>query len=528
MSQRPSPFAPYVVPDLRGLAQLGVPDGAWFARLAGSQLRGHAVAWLRRVGERVPGADGPLRRLVAALEHRLVPEDEVAAGPAGDAEFAWRRIAGVDPFAVVRPATLDEIPAPLRLSDAVLLPLVGRTSAPGAGAGTDELAARVAAGDIYLVDRRELAWRTPADLQPGRFVAATAVLLCHAPELDSRHSLVPLAIAAPRGSAGAPPEVFTPHVGAAWRAAKRMVEVADVHAAELTVHLARAHMMTVPFAVALRRSLPPQHPLVRILGPHLRFDPFLATMAFHQGVAGRTGALVRSLAGAPRWSQDVARTLHDRLSFRDQQLERDLVRRRMADAPIDYPWRDDGRLLHAAIAHLVAELVDDAYASDAALARDPHLRAFVDDVIDRGGIRGLLAGTRLQTRDELVEIATQVLFVAGPLHALAHYGTARRLRHGAAEPAWLPGNPLAPGTAGPDARTTAAQVQRVLGTDIRGDRLGDFTGTALAEHPASAPALAAFARELIAIEAEIQRRNHARPCPAPDLLPSRIPNGITV
>ena len=336
-------------------------------------------------------------------------------------------------------------------------------------------------GDVFIARYDALRVGTERDLQPGKFLAPATALFCHAPEMDAPFAVVPLAIQCATGRPDGETAVFTPLSELRWRAAKRLVGVADVNpGASFCLHLARTHFMTVPFAIALRRKLPRAHPLHLFLMPHLRFNLFVDRMAWLQGVRKTSGVLVRSLAGRAEWCQDVARSVYYEHSFREQHFERDLEARGLDAHPVDYPYRDDGRLLWSAIQRFTDGYVRSAYADDRALAADAHLHEFLRDVTapDGGGNvrRPLLAGARLETRDELVEILTQILFVAGPLHALAHYSSAAQLQHVSDNPSFLTANPLStlddtePGPLG-----GMTQYTRVVGTNCRYDRLGDFS-----------------------------------------------------
>lgn len=368
-------------------------------------------------------------------------------------------------------------------------------------------------------------------MQPGKFLAPTTSLYCHAPELDSPFSVVPLAIQCAIGRPDGETAVFTPLSEQRWRCAKRLVGVADINLAELSMHLARAHMMSAPFAIAMRRKLPRSHRLHDFLLPHLRFNLFVDRMAWTQGVRTNAGILVRSLAGNAQWSQDLARTLYYRASFREQHFERDLVARGMDTHVVDYPYRDDGRLLWRAIKCFVAAYLDILYPSDDALVRDADLHAFIRDLIDPkgGNVRGLLEGAQLETRAELTEILTQVLFVAGPLHALAHYGSAAQLQNVDENPSFLTDNPLsAIDGSEPGPLVAMHQYTRVIGTNAVHDRLGDFSRHTFGARAEAQSLIRAFQGELRNVEEIISSRNTQRFAPFIHFLPSRIPNGITV
>lgn len=529
-------FAPYVIPAGSPVGREARPDARWARVMALGQARGLVTELLVRLRARLP-FDAPA---LDGLHARLVPAAGGHVPVAGDAELAWHRFAGTNPLLVRRVRDLSEVPATLRLHDGLFEKIMGGGSAftqrmnrPSSSPGSCRaLARRVADGDVFIVRHDVLRVRAERDLQPGKFVAPTISLFCHAPEMDSPFPVVPLAIECPVGRADGETSVFTPMSEQRWRAAKQLVGVADIHVAELWLHLARAHFMTVPFAIALHRRLPTSHALFAFLSPHLRFNLFVDRMAWTQGVSETSGVLIRSLAGSAEWSREVARTLYYEASFREQHFERDLAARGLDSHPVEYPYRDDGRLLWAAIERFVASYVDLAYPEESDLAADADVHAFLGEVADPqgGNVRGLFAeGRRVASKDELTQILTQVIFVAGPLHALAHYSSAAQLQYVDESPSWLTGNPLSMSEdTSPGPVVAMHQLTRVIGTNCRHDSLGDFSQHALGRREDCRAVVAAFQSDLASVERAIEARNARRFLPFLHFLPSRIPNGITV
>ncbi len=534
-------FSPYVIPGGVPIGRDVLPDARWFAAMALGQARGFVGEQLIRARERLPGSlrVGRVGREIEALQQRLVPPAPGRVPTEGDAEFAYQRFAGVNPLRIARARDLADIPEKLRLGDELHGRILGGGSgysqranrAPTGATGCHELTQRVAHGQIFIVRYDHLRVTSQNDLQEGKFVAPARALFCYAPEMDAPFPVVPLAIECATGRADGETALITPLAEHRWRDAKRLVGVADINDAELCLHLARAHFMTVPFAIALRRNLPPAHPLYLFLMPHLRFDMFVERMAWLQGMGKTSGILVRSLAGRAQWSQDVARSLYYSLSFREQHFERDLVARGLDSHPVDYPYRDDGQLVWDAIKRFTGGYLRSIYPTDRAMTADEALAGFVREASDPqgGNVRGLLAGDRLETVDELIEILTQVIFVAGPLHAIAHFASAAQLQRTDENPAFLSANPLSAfGETDPGPLRAMYQYTRVMATNVRHDRLGDFSRYELGQMPEHRARIAAFQAELQSVERTIEERNARRFAPYIHFLPSRISNGITV
>ena len=376
---------------------------------------------------------------------------------------------------------MDDIPRQLQLDDVRLRQLAG--SGPG-------LADRIARGDVFLQSYDFLQVHGSTELQQDKFVAPATVLFCYAPDLSSPFAVAPLAILCASAAGDGEQVVLTPLDEDRWNAAKKLVDVADVHDAELRLHLARTHSMMVPFAMAMHRQLPKNHVVRELLLPHLRFMLFIEFMGWREGVKETSGVLIRSLGGRAEWSHRVTRSVHHDYTFRELGFESDLAARGMDSHAVDYPYRDDGRLLFQAIHRFVTRYIHHCYTSDDAVVADAQLQAFVTDAAapDGGNVRGLLQGDKLTTRSELIDILSELIFMNGPLHSLCQYSLAAHLQYADVNPAFLRTHPLGPkvstgangtGDAAPTRAQTRDQVVLVHRTNIRYDTLGDYREFAL-------------------------------------------------
>ncbi len=520
-------FAPFVFADRVVLDREALPDLAWVSRVVAGQLRGAVVAGYQRVAGALPERlrGGLAGRALHGAFRRVIPPIPGAVATVGDAEFAWQRFAGINPMTVRAARTLDDLPTRLRLSDAEMASLLGTGAT---------LAQRIAQGDVFVQTYDELRSVTEASLQRGRFVSGGNVLFCRAPEMDAAFEVIPLAIECPSNRPDGLTELVTPRDGARWEAARQMISVADLHVAELCVHLALGHNLVAPFALALRRRLPRGHALRDLLLPHLRYNVFIDHMAWRQGVRSTDGVLITTLGGTASWCHDIARARRVGRTFREMRFEADLRARGLDEHPVEYPYRDDARLVRAALARWVTRWVQWAYPTDASIAHDRDLHAFFEEVgaPDRGNLPGVFEGPRVSGRDELASTLAELLFWGGPFHAMAHYALSAHLEAADANPAYLLRNPLASPVVDLDtARGTAmhkGQLARAHATHVRFGRLGDYEGAAITRHAALATPLADLRRDLDEVEQVIVARNAQRFLPFVHLLPSRLANGVTL
>ncbi len=89
----------------------------------------------------------------------------------------------------------------------------------------------------------------------------------------------------------------------------------------------------------------------------------------------------------------------------------------------DYPYRDDALLLWQATETYVKDYLSLYYTSDADVNEDTELQAWARKLMssEGGGIKKLVSDGELDTLAKLVEVVTQIIFVAGPQHAAVNY-----------------------------------------------------------------------------------------------------------
>jgi len=93
--------------------------------------------------------------------------------------------------------------------------------------------------------------------------------------------------------------------------------------------------------------------------------------------------------------------------------------------PIDYPYRDDGRLVWDALHGFIKDMLRLHYRTDSDVASDPHLQAFVQDLMYAYGYADAVGmgftGHGFSTFDGLCERLTSMLWGAGYQHSAVNY-----------------------------------------------------------------------------------------------------------
>ena len=451
----------------------------------------------------------------------LLPRPAVADRWRDDATFAEQRVAGTETRMVRR---LDALPAPLRIAPARLAALLGEPPARALAEG------RLFLADYALLDG------IPAGATDGRakFLYAPLVLL-HRPH--GAPALAPVAIQLDQRPR--PGNLFTREDGDAWLLAKTAAQAADYTLSMMAHHVQRVHLGLESFAMATARQLSRRHPVAVLLRPHLHCVLVQEELSRRLFV-NPGGYIDRLFAPTLEGSLEIAVRSHRAWDVGAWSLEADLAARGVADPAVlpHYPFRDDARLVHAALAEYVQAHLRLAYPSDPDLAQDPEIHAWHGELRDpaRGNLRGL--PTALD-RPALAHLLTELIFLSGPYHSSLNYRQPEYAAYIPNLPMALYG-PVPPGTDAvdpsalldllPPQRAALGQIEIInLLTSYQPDQLGHFPEddplTALPERRALTDALQ---RRLLAVEATIEARNRARPVPYTGMLPRRLLNSASM
>jgi arachidonate 15-lipoxygenase len=438
-----------------------------------------------------------------------------------DTTFAELRLSGANPVLIHR---IDGVDERFPVTDAhfqVALP-------------DDSLAAAGAEGRLFLVDFQRLdgiETGVAPNGQPKYLYAPLALFATH----KSSGKLTAVAIQCQQRPADDNP-IFTPADGNNWRIAKTIVEIADGNYHEAITHLGRTHLTVEPFVVAAHRELGVNHPLNVLLQPH-----FEGTLAINHlarlklispdGVVDRLlGGKISATLGLSAWGVQGH-------AFMDL-LPRESFRRRGVDDVTtlpNYAYRDDSLLHWEAIHAWVATYLGCFYRSDAEVAADLEVAAWLTEVSSATGGR-LQGPPPSRTLAELVDVTALVIFTASAQHAavnfpqfdimsyapampLAGYAPAPTSKQGATEEDYLAQLPPR------DQAVLQMNTGNMLGT-AHYTRLGHYRPGYFGE-PRLEELAQQFADRLDGIEETIAGRNHYRR-PYPFMLPSGVPQSINI
>lgn len=341
--------------------------------------------------------------------------------------------------------------------------------------------------------------------------------------------------------------ILYPFNGEPWALAKLHVKSADGNYHELISHLGLTHLLIEPFAVSTHRMLDVNHPVFKLVLPHIQGTLFINNAAVTSLVAPE-GIVDRLLGGTIETDWQVTATAVSTVNFNDRMLPNQLKGRAVADPklPLNYPYRDDALDVWGAIKQWANDYLTIFYKSDDEVAQDENLQNWLTDLTSKTGGRINGLGEKkngklgLYTVDYLVDVITMVIFTASAQHATVNFPQLSTMSYSPAMPlaTYAPPPTSSTGTASQSMLDTLppldqAAVQLLLGQGLGGvyfTRLGDYNrhqqGNYFSDTKVQG-ALAVFRDNLDAVETRIGARNLNRSC-YEQLSPSRIPQSINI
>ncbi len=470
----------------------------------------------------------------------LLPKPSTLQTFSNDAVFAHQRIAGVNPMVIER--VVGELPDNFPVTDAIFQKVMVTKKT---------LANAIAEGRIFITNYEGLDELTPGIYEQGtKTVAAPLVLYCWRPVGygDYRGSLTPIAIQLNQQPDPDKNPIYTPKDGMHWLMAKIYAQMADGNYHQAISHLGRTHLVLEPFVLATANELAPNHPLSVLLKPHFKFTLAINELAREQLISAGGYADIL-LAGTLEASISVIKTaIKEYLeNFSEFALPKELTRRGVGETDMDgqgenflpdYPYRDDALLLWKAIESYVSDYLNLYYTSPVQVIEDTELQNWVQKLIspEGGNVKGLLLNGKLETVEQLVAIATQVIFISGPQHGAVNYPQYDYM-------AFAPNMPLA--TYAPpsnrDQEINEATILKILPPQKLAAKQLELMRTLTVLFPNrlgypdnnfvdiyAQEVLQRFQGKLQEIEQVIGERNQNRLEPYTFLLPSNVPNSLNI
>ncbi|KAF4114142.1 hypothetical protein G5714_004365 [Onychostoma macrolepis] len=270
------------------------------------------------------------------------------------------------------------------------------------------------AGNIYIADY-EILKGVPAS-SSQRYLTAPICLLYK----NNLNQIVPIAIQLSQTPGQISP-IFLPSDNEYdWMLAKMWVKSSDFIVHQLVTHLLKTHLLAEVFEIAMYRQLSAVHPVYKLLIPHVRFTIAINAEAREKlisedGVFSKISSIC--VDGMEKLIQNGMKTL----TYKSLCFPEDIKARGMEDVP-NYYYRDDGMRIWEEINCFVSAVVKIYYVSDKTVQQDVEIQEFVKDVACFGMNNSDSFPKSLESREQLVEYLTVVIFTASAQHAAVNFG----------------------------------------------------------------------------------------------------------
>ncbi|CAJ1950893.1 unnamed protein product [Sphenostylis stenocarpa] len=187
-----------------------------------------------------------------------------------------------------------------------------------------------------------------------------------------------------------------------------------------------------PFAIATHRNLSVLHPIYKLLHPHYHDTININSLARKSLI--NAGSIIEQTFLPGRYSMEISSAAYKKWLFTDQALPNDLIKRGLAvkddGSPHglrllikDYPYAVDGLEIWDAIKTWVQNYIFLYYSTDVAVKQDFELQEWWKEVVEKGhpDLRDA-KWPKMQTREDLIDTCTIIIWIASALHAAVNFG----------------------------------------------------------------------------------------------------------
>ncbi|KAG8533867.1 uncharacterized protein KY384_001608 [Bacidia gigantensis] len=219
-----------------------------------------------------------------------------------------------------------------------------------------------------------------------------------------------------------------------WRYAKTCAQVSDGMWHEISVHLTHTHLIEEAVIVAANRTLPPDHPVFRILEPH-----WFRTLSLNAAARNTlVPSIILDLVGmTPVQAKSLVNYAYDTFNFTENYVPEQLKNRGFEPGKLDEPKLRNyayGRnivQIWDAIHVFVTSLVSLDYADEQQetgdkkgnrqyVSEDQHITSWCAELQDKDKGR-LPSFPTIKTRAQLIDALTMSIHIASPQHTAVNY-----------------------------------------------------------------------------------------------------------
>ncbi|XP_041999732.1 probable linoleate 9S-lipoxygenase 5 isoform X1 [Salvia splendens] len=355
-----------------------------------------------------------------------------------DEEFGREMLAGINPVVIQR---LQEFPPTSKLNPE----LYGRQSSKISEEHIIHnlegltVAEAIRNNKLYILDHHDslMPYLRRINTTAAKTYATRTVLFLKE-DGTLRPVAIELSLPHPEGDHyGAVSRVCTPAEdgveGAIWLLAKAYVAVDDSGYHQLISHWLNTHASIEPFIIATNRQLSVLHPIHKLLQPHFRDTMNINALARQSLICA--GGFVEITVFPGKYSLEMSSMVYKDWVFPEQSLPGDLIKRGVAikDSSCphgvrllieDYPYAVDGLEIWGTIKTWVQDYCNLYYKTDEMVQEDPELQAWWTEIREKGhgDKKDEPWWPKMQSRKELIESCTTIIWVASALHAALNFG----------------------------------------------------------------------------------------------------------
>ncbi|CAL2269169.1 unnamed protein product [Prunus armeniaca] len=355
-----------------------------------------------------------------------------------DEEFAREMLAGVNPVNI---SLLQEFPPASKLDPKVYGDQTSSITEQDIGNNLDGLTVHEALkqNKLFILDHHDalMPYLRRINSTSNKIYASRTVLF-----LKSDGTLKPLVIELslphPDGDQfGRISKVYTPAEegveGSIWQLAKAYVAVNDSGYHQLISHWLNTHAVCEPVVIATNRQLSVVHPIYKLLHPHFRDT--MNINAFARQIVINAGGILETTVFPARYAMEMSSVVYKDWVFTEQALPADLIKRGVAvkdaNSPHglrllieDYPYAVDGIEIWFAIKTWVEDYCSFYYKTDDIIQKDIELQSWWKELVKEGhgDKKDEPWWPKMQTREDLVETCTIIIWTASALHAAVNFG----------------------------------------------------------------------------------------------------------
>ncbi|CAL9003387.1 unnamed protein product [Prunus brigantina] len=355
-----------------------------------------------------------------------------------DEEFAREMLAGVNPVNI---SLLQEFPPASKLDPKVYGDQTSRITEQDIGNNLDGLTVHEALkqNKLFILDHHDalMPYLRRINSTSNKIYASRTVLF-----LKSDGTLKPLVIELslphPDGDQfGRISKVYTAAEegveGSIWQLAKAYVAVNDSGYHQLISHWLNTHAVCEPVVIATNRQLSVVHPIYKLLHPHFRDT--MNINAFARQILINAGGILETTVFPARYAMEMSSVVYKDWVFTEQALPADLIKRGVAvkdaNSPHglrllieDYPYAVDGIDIWFAIKTWVEDYCSFYYKTDDIIQKDTELQSWWKELVEEGhgDKKDEPWWPKMQTREDLVETCTIIIWTASALHAAVNFG----------------------------------------------------------------------------------------------------------